>query len=422
MPLNISPEAATDSLNIFFLNPQNRDVLIHNVNVINYQDGSITASSDVLISNKQIQKVASAGSISSAEALVVDASGKYLSPGYSDMHAHVYPSFNLSNDLFLFLAKGITTVRIMWGSSYHVSLRDSIKNGLKVGPLLYVASGGFDGTAQVWPGAVITKSTVDIKRAIDDFKEKGFDYIKVYSSLPRDQYLELVNYAWEKGIPPIGHVPTSVDAYEAVAVRQYSIEHFSQVGASPYGSQAVFAESINNDVFFCPTLTILNRVIGSIPSYKTDWFELVSPEGQGFFERTRGQIPANNSFFLKNVELFKKLTSTGGKIISGTDTGIRYVLPGPSLHEEFLYYTQNGMTPVEALRTTTINVADYLNDTKVGVIEEGALANLVLLNANPLTDIRNTEQIAGVVTNGQWISSDKISYILQLIRASYKGK
>lgn len=414
--LNITSEAARDSLDQFFLNPKPHNLVIKNVSIVSVESGTISDKMDVFVLNKKIDAIVSAGAVPADGFITVDGTGKYLLPGFADMHVHVYPGKDLSNDLFLFLAKGITRVRVMWGSRYHVALRDSINKGLKVGPRMFVASGGFDGTSQFWPGSIVTHSSEEVRTSIDALKEIGFDYVKVYSSLPHDQYFELITYAWKQGMPPVGHVPIGVDAFEAVRNRQSSIEHFSQVAASAYGAQVVFESSVGEDVYFCPTLTVLNRVVASIPTYQTPWLDHVSGDGRNFFERTRGLIPPTNQMFERNKALFQRLIDVQGNIISGTDTGIRYVLPGISLHEELQYYTQAGMSAVDVIKTTTVNVSNYLGEDKSDV-EIGAIADLVLLYDNPLADIKNTEKISGVIVGGQWISSSQIDHILQLIKA-----
>ncbi len=410
---------AQDSLEVFFENWNIQKLVITNVNVITMQNETLGESKDVFVSEGLIERIEDFNPDNHNGYEVIDGSGKYLIPGLADMHTHLIPDENLGYDLFLFLAQGVTTVRIMWGFLNHVAVRDSINNGSLLGPNVYVASAGFDGLNKTWPGSVNTSSIEEVRDYVDAYKDANFDFIKVYSGLPRNEYFELVEYAWENDIPPVGHVPSVVDYSEALSAGQYSIEHFTNFLGSSSGTNDLLNQLRDLDVYNCPTLSVLSRVSTNISQFRDiTWYEYISPEGKDFFDQTKPTF-AVNSAFDRNKELTLQVHQSGGKILSGTDTGIRYVLPGISLHEELEYYASIGLTNFEVLEASTTIVADFLNKENTGKILPNYKADMVLLGSNPLVDISNTQDIQGVVVGGIWISSTTIDDTLELIKKYY---
>lgn len=409
-----------DSLDLFFNSPEKMDVVFTNVNVVTMQKEEVLINKDVFVSNGLIKEIVNSGTSNTDNYLTIDAKDKYLSPGLSDLHIHPVSTNHLIYDLFLYLAKGLTTVRVMWGFDEHVELRNRINAGEFLGPNMYVASAGFDGANNTWPGAINTSSVEEIRSQIDRLSEKKYDFIKVYSGLNTSQYLELVEYAWTKGIPPIGHVPSRVDAKDAIS-KLKSISHLGKFRSSSLADDQLFTALASSSTAICPTMTVLNRIKGNESVYLNEWYEFVSPEAKTLYDYTKNTLLSSTFYYESISNVLEKIHNSGATIIAGTDTGIRYVLPGVSLHEELGYYVETTMTPYEALRTATTNAATFLEDDLSGTIKVGNKADLILLESNPLIAIESTEKILGVMKDGHWISSEKIDEVLSLIRSYYKS-
>lgn len=408
-----------DSLDHFFSQSEGVATVFTNVDLISMNSASILRGQDVFVKDGTIVSIASTGTQLTDGYQVVDGTQKYLMPGLADMHIHPIVSDHLIYDYFLFLAKGITTVRVMWGFDGHVELRDKINTGQIFGPTVYVASAGFDGSNKSWPGAINTYSISDVKSQIDEFSSKGYDFIKIYSGINTTQYNELIDYAWEKGIPPIGHVPNSVDAADALS-RQHSISHLGKFLSSNLNETELYNQLASSSTAVCPTLTVLNRIRGREASYTGEWYDLISPDAREFYDETAHTLMSSESYAKTVSRVLKKIDDADGLIIAGSDMGIRFVLPGIALHEELEHYANAGLTPFRTLKTATINPAKFMSDDLSGRIESGYKADLVLLNSNPLDNVSNTEDIAGVMKDGRWLSYDNIEEVLSWIRSYYK--
>lgn len=408
------------------LTVRNLPYVVRNVNLITMESDKVMTGMDVYVKDGKIEKTVIAGNPDSGYE-IIDGTNRFLIPGLADMHVHFIddPEYNQYN-AFLFLANGITTIRLMWGVEGNIALRNKINTGEILGPRMVVASGGFNGSVPLWPGTVITSSTEDVRLRVREFKTKGYDFIKIYSNIPKDQYDALIDESYKEGLKPIGHLPQQVDLTYAIRQKQYSIEHlggFSNltIGAEAF-SEAVYA-SLTNNTWHCPTVIVQNRYSALVSRYKgEEYYELISPGWKSWYTYPLAQPPTNNptSGHLNRIEVLSELHQAGVNIISGTDMGIRYLYPGVSLHEELRYYVEAGFTPYEALKTSTKNVSLFLQDPTIGTIQIGNYADLLLLNANPLINIDNLKSIEGTVTRGIWLSKDDINEIKELLRDLYR--
>jgi hypothetical protein len=265
--------------------------------------------------------------------------------------------------------------------------------------------------------------------------------VKVYSLLPRDAYFGIADESKRQGISFVGHVPFAVSAAEASDAGQKSIEHLTGIllgcsyketelrneivkarspGARSRGegvelldtfsdrkAKDLFALFVKNQTWQCPTLTVLrsNAYLGD-QSFRNDGRLKYIPRPMR--ERWGQRIANRNDsdyvkrVFKKEVEIVGVMQRAGVPLLAGTDTGNPFCFPGFSLHDELALLVIAGLTPSEALRTATLNPAKFLGlDKTLGTIEQGKIADLVLLDADPLADIRNTQRINAVISNGR---------------------
>jgi imidazolonepropionase-like amidohydrolase len=406
-------------------------------------------------------------------AVVVDATGKFLIPGLWDMHVHGYEQDYLP----LFIANGVTGIRIMWGMPLHHEWRKEIESGSLLGPRMLIASAIVDGPKPVWPGSLTAGNAAEGRQAVLEARQSGADFVKVYSLLPREAYFAIADEAKKQGIPFEGHVPIAVSAGEASAAGQKSIEHLTgilpacssredyllkssqealatvltttdepasiiprtlhlgQVALetySPLRAEALFAEFKTNHTWQCPTLTVLHNITfiddpslarDSRLKYMSRDIRLSWDPARDFrFQnRTSEDIALGKKVYQKELELVGAMQRAGVDILAGTDTGNPYCLPGFGLHDELGLLVQAGLTPMQALQAATLNPARFMGREKdLGTIEPGKLADLLLLDANPLADIANTRKIDAVVYGGRLYSRTALDGMLARVETFAK--
>ncbi len=399
--------------------------------------------------------------------MVVDGTGKFLIPGLSDMHVHWYDKDYLP----LFIANGVTSVRLMWGMPLHHEWRKEIEQGSLLGPRLLIASVIVDGPKPIWPDTITAANETEGRKAVTEARQTGADFVKVYSLLPRDAYFAIADEAKRQGIPFAGHVPVSVSVEEASAAGQKTIEHLTGIlqacssheadllrsaqealqtiltttnsplsivaeeihedqlalkTYSPEKAEAVFSEFKKNHTWQCPTLTVLRlatyaddpasftndvRLKYMPPEVRSQWGQL----GNGSRMKSRAAYDPElaRKVFQKEIEIVGAMHRAGVEILTGTDTLNPYCYPGFSLHDELGLLVQSGLTPMEALQAATLNAARFMDREKeLGTIEPGRLADLVLLDADPLQDIHNTTKIRAVFANGHFFDRSALDKLL----------
>ena len=426
----------------------------------------------VVVTADRISRLAKAGQAAiPANAEVIDASGKFLIPGLWDMHIHWYDK----NYLPLFVANGVTGVRVMWGAPTHHQWRKDIESGKLLGPRMYIASPIVDGPKPFWQGSMAVSDAAQGRDAVVKVKRDGADFVKVYSFLPRDAYFAIAEEAKKQGIPFEGHVPLAVSAEEASEAGQKSIEHMTGIlpacstkeadllketqgdlagilssdkpitairsarsaerqrialeTFSQQKAEALFAQLKKNHTWQCPTLTVLRSFVSIYdPSFTNDpRLKFMPREIRASWDPTKDVRLKNTSpqeketqkkVYEKNVELVGEMQRAGVDIIAGTDVLNPYCFPGFSLHDELGLLVQAGLTPMQALQAATSNAARFMNrENDLGTIETGKLADLVLLDANPLDDIANTRKINAVVYGGRLYPKPALDDMLNKVEA-----
>ena len=407
------------------------------VSLIDVTGGPTRRDTTVLINGDRISAIGESAKLSvPAGAKVVDATGRFLIPGLWDMHVHWY----IRDSLTLFTANGVTSVRQMFGTSDLLRWRDEIAKDSLLGPRMEVASPIIDGPNPVWPNSISVGNEEEGRKAVRKVKQWGADFVKVYSLLPRDAYFGIADEAKRQGITFVGHVPYSLSPGEASDAGQKSIEHLTGIliecsdketelrdevqkvrssGArtrfqatmlETYDEKKateLFARFVKNQTWQCPTLTVLrSKVYLGDEKFRRDGRLKYIPRQiqQRWSLRLANRNESDNGkeVFQKELEIVGAMQKAGVPILAGTDTGNPLCFPGFSLHDELALLVIAGLTPVEALRSATLNPAKFFGlDQTLGTIEEGKTADLVLLDADPLADIRNTQRINAVVANGR---------------------
>lgn len=352
----------------------------------------------VVIRDGRIERIAPDDVELGADVEKIEAEGLFVLPGLVDMHVHL-----TEEDVPAYLEAGVTTVRDLWGWSEVARIRDEVRAGSIRGPRVLAASPGLDGDPPARPQSWIVVDPAEADGLVAGFVTEGWDFIKLYQNLSLAVYRALTDAAARRGIIPVGHVPTAVPLDTALR-RQRSIEHLEGYDKALTGRRlrafASWAEVNDPDgtaitglarrtaqagVWNCPTLLVAARALEN---------NLSPRERDRAVESRRAMVWA--------------LHQEGARILAGTDGGLP-VVPAGSLTEELVELTRAGLTPYDALRAATANAAEFLGlEQEIGRIFEGARADLVVLEANPLDDVRATERPVGIVLAGEWLRADAI--------------
>lgn len=447
-------------------------VVFTNVNVVDVRDGHVERNLNVVIRDGHIAAVGEHAVIEpSRNVRVVNAAGKYLIPGLWDMHVHtdfVTPQWDPKIIYPLYIANGITGVRDMGGDwSALRERRDQIEKGEMLGPHLFVG-GPFLVDAKADAQTIQVKSSEDARAAVDKLASEGADFIKILSKLSRESYFAIAEESKKQNLHFVGHVPLAVTASEASVAGQYSIEHLTgialacssqetalreqaqsatakrdwpallaanQQASATYDEQkakALFDTFVKQSTWQVPTLiwTKTQSTIDAAHWAPDPRLKYVPASVQKEWDQKQivAQTPAAILGDYKNdaahePELVKAMLQRGVNFMAGSDGPDPFVFPGSSLHDELELLVSAGMTPAQALQSATIHPAQFMVKLdKYGLVETDHVADLVLLDANPLDDIRNTRKIAAVVLGGKYYSRHDLDKMLSDVESSAKEK
>jgi imidazolonepropionase-like amidohydrolase len=414
---------------------------IKNVNVITMnQLGSIIKNATVVVSDNHIESI---NGVIPKGATMIDGKGKWLIPGLIDMHVHLptdayfgqkiptqHPDFIISTQDIMtpLIANGVTSVLDLNATMETFGQKKEIEKGYVIGPRIALAALINGGMGQ----GRIANTAEEGRLTVRNAKTEGYDFIKIYSKINTETYQAIIDEASKLGLKTIAHIP---DVFKG-KLEQAFIPHVGMVAHAEEFSKHSENFSIEdaqrfaqlakrNRTWLSPTLTTMVWIakqthsldyVKSSPTLKyvhpllqskwitaNNYVKNATAERAVYFDRMV-------QFQFQLVKLFK---DAGVPIVAGTDAGVSGVVAGFSLHDELQLLVEAGLTPEEALHSATILPAQWLGiDKRVGSIEKGKYADMVLLEGNPLEDINNTRKIAGVCINGKWLDKGKINTML----------
>lgn len=454
------------------------DLAITSVAVVDVERGSLLPNQTVLIQGGRITAVLpSARARLASTTRVIDGTRKYVIPGLWDMHAHLHGSGNPAGiELPLFVAHGVTGVRIMGadrpslnpmvapGLAQHREMQARITAGTLTGPrLLALASWAVNGAAGIsdsMPGYYRARTRDEGRQLARYFKERGFDFIKIYNNVSREGFLGLAEEARAIGLPFAGHEPAALSAIELSNAGQKSIEHsriflfncFAGADSMQKGllrtsatqrrrrmvdeydprmCAEVFRVFGRNGTYITPTHgTRKMDAFADDSAYRRDARMKYIPLRQqmAWHADANGMVASDSSaagrksymdFYTKGLTLTREAYRAGVPVMVGTDAGDSFVFAGSSVHDELDELVKAGLTPAEALRAATLSGARYLERTaEFGTVQAGRAADLVLLDGNPLDDIRNSRRIHAVVLAGRPLDRGRLDSLLASVEVA----
>ena len=381
---------------------------------------------------------------------VIDGKGKFLIPGLWDMHTHLAYVGDVTCTTLV--AYGVTSVRDPGGALDTVDwFRARIDQGTLIGPRIFRAGPVLDGSKPGSQDRLVIDTADDGLRAVSYVKARGVDFIKVHNGAPPAAYFAMLAEARKQGLAVVGHIPLDVDPGEAIDAGHQSVEHIVSLFEGPVRrkvatgmardqAMAEFTDAeaarlarkmVAKGTWFDPTLVFY--------WYKAHQWEVraandpreryVTASARAF-QKVFTPLPDNPDIrrafaagFERFLEITRILHREGVRFLVGTDMAAATPYPGSSVHEELAWLVKAGLTPMEAIVAGTRNAAEALGRLgDLGTIENGKLADLALLDADPIADITNTQKIAAVVANGRLFRREALDKLLAQVAKDAPGR
>lgn len=390
----------------------------------------------VVVTNQRIATVGPARAVRPPKGTrTVDARGKFVIPGLWDMHVHETAAPGVPP---LHIANGVTGIRDMYAVPGTLGkVREAIADGRMAGPRIVASGGTVTGPNAEGRDNVIVTTADQARAAVGRLKSQGVEFIKVYNQLPRAAYFGLAEECRRLGLPFAGHTPDAISTTEAANAGQRSIEHLDAVlldcsrerdslrwfkrfettriveTFDPTRAQALFAVYRDRGTWHCPTLTVLRAMGADATAFGNPNFRYLPSWKPRRGQVNAGEVEFRRAFLQKAVEVTGLMYHAGVRLLAGTDTGFEYVLPGFSLHEELELFVKAGIPPAAVLRIATLGAAEFLGrETEMGTVTNGKLADLVLLDADPLASISNARTVRAVIADGRYYDRAALDAIL----------
>ncbi|MBL7261189.1 amidohydrolase family protein [Paractinoplanes lichenicola] len=410
------------------------------------------------------------------DARVLDGRGKYLIPGLADMHTHATGIDATEPEMYV--VNGVTTTREMSANEPAIGWQREIDSGVRVGPRWIVGSAIVDGSPSLWEGLgvpyVAVADAAEARAAVRAQAAAGAAFIKTYSRLSRESFHAIAAESRRAGLPFLGHVPDFVPVTEASDAGLHTIEHLFEfwydtsrdeewlrreiarirVAGGDYAgwftrlhpvefaaarshdrdkAARLFERLARNGTRVTPTLTVhwTCDTPQDVP-HDDPRFRYVSADTLAYWQwctdtiylkgRTAKESAERQELFVRRLRLAGEMARAGVPLMTGTDLGTSYLMPGFSLHDELRLLVRAGVSTAQVLRAATLEPALSLGRHDQGLVTRGHVADLVLLDADPLRDIAATAQINSVVVRGKLIDAAARQRMLAGIEAAARAK
>lgn len=422
--------------------PAARPIVIRNVTLIDGRNAVAQRDMTVIISDRHFSVIGPAAAIKDPpEAEIIDGTGKFAIPGLWDMHVHLTMVTEIACPVLI--ANGVTGVRDMGGSLELVDwMRHRIADGTIPGPHVFRAGPFVDGSKPGSADRLVLWNADDGRKAVGFLQARGVDFIKVHNGAPPEAFFALLKEAAAKRIPVTGHIPVEVDPAAAIDAGYKSIEHIVSLfegpvrkkvaqGKTQEAAMAEFTDEearklarlmVKKNAWLDPTLIMYWSI-----AHQADFKEHPDPRDRYTSKSAREfwkifpDRPSTPEARKKLDEAFNRALEIAGifhsekvRFLVGTDLAGRNIFPGFSVHDELALLVKAGLTPMETIVAATRHSAELLGkQDKLGTLEQGKVADLVLLDQNPLEDIANTKKINAVIANGRLFRRPELDAMLE---------
>ena len=446
--------------------PASVAVAFVDVNVIPMDTERVLRHQTVIVRNGEIVEIGDARRIKiPAGAQRIDGRGKFLIPGLSDMHVHLFtddefPAALAEDEFKIMIAHGVTTIRLMTGTPEQLVLRGKSAREEILAPAIYAASPQFTGRKS--SNAFVVTTELEARAAVTKSKQDGYDFIKVTTFLQPEVYEAIVDEARKQNIRVVGHADSrSIGLTRALKAGQ-QIEHLDSYleallpGSSPvkgsvsdiylynpknwesldYLDESKIPElarlTVQSNPFVTPTLHLFKFTFGKgrteesfksqpdIRFYPQKTIDLWMGVSRKYLA-TAAPIEKRERYIAIRNKIVKAIYDAGGRVMAGSDTPEWLMLYGHTLHLELVDLRDAGLSNYAALEAATRNPALFFGKlSKTGTIEKGKNADLVMLEANPLEDIANTQKRVGVMLKGKYYPQVEMNQWLDKIAPRFQ--
>tara|TARA_R110002096_G_scaffold39845_6_gene108702 strand:+ start:12264 stop:13682 length:1419 start_codon:yes stop_codon:yes gene_type:complete len=441
-------------------------ILIKDVSIIDIESGTTIPQQSILIENGRITNIFPSGAIAYAAHTEIEATGMYVIPGLWDMHVHLRGGSALADEnknlLPLYITNGVTTVREAGGdiTPQILQWKQEISENTLVGPTIFTSGPKLDGKNSTWPGSLELQSKEDVTHALDSLVALGVEFIKIYdSTLSEEIYLEILRQAEARGLKTTGHLPMSVILDDALDAGLDGIEHLYYVLKGASGKEQEITDLVRNGklsfwgavrelldsydeekatklfqkmalkkVAVTPTIYIdeVLSFLHEVDHSNDIELNYIGEEIQKTYarrlntalKRTEASKRFEAELHHKFKSIIKPMFDAKVMLLTGSDNGAfnSYIYAGSSLHKELEKFVESGLTPIEVLQSSIINGATFFGvQDSIGTIEIDKKGDLLILNANPLEDIKNTTTIEAVIHNGKSYSKKDLQQFFKKI-------
>lgn len=404
----------------------NNSYIITNVNIVPMNQDTVLIGKMVFIKDGIIEKIADTIDVDGVE--LFDAKNKYLTPGLIDMHVHVWDRYELG----LYLSNGVTAVRNLWGMPMHLRIKEDVIKDNIFSPVFFTTGPKLTGREFIGDDNLNLTNPREAKEKVISYKDRGYDLIKTYYGLEKEIFDAVLEQAKISQIDIVAHPSQKVPFLYHLNPQIKSIEHAEEIVQQPLQfdldtlklQPIIDSISYSKHTSYCPTITVFNNIYQMMIDdsiLDSESLEFMNPlikkvDSKNQFERwfNAKQNDSTEVSRIKNqhdfhITIVQKLHETGANIICGTDAGIGVTLPGFSIHEELQFYKEAGLSNYEVLKTATVNASKtHSIMNSMGTIEAGKIANLLLVDENPLLKLSSLENPTYVFVKGRKLDRETL--------------
>lgn len=404
----------------------NNSYLIKNVNVIPMSQDTILVHQMVYIKDGIIEKIADTIKVNSIQ--VFDGENKYLTPGLIDMHVHIWDRYELG----LYLSNGVTAVRNLWGMPMHLRIKEDVLEDNIFSPAFFTTGPKLTGSEFIGDDNLNLSNPNEAKEKVIEYKERGYDFIKTYYGLDKEVFDAVIEQAKISELDIVAHPSQKVPFSYHLNTKIKSIEHAEEIVQQPlqFDLDTVKLQTIIDSISqskhtrYSPTITVFHNIYQMMMDdsiLDSESLEYMNPlikmdDSKRQFERwytAKQEDPTTVERIKKQHEfhmtIIKKLHEAGVTIICGTDGGIGVTLPGFSIHKELNFFKEAGLSNYEVLKTATVNASQtHAIMNQLGTIEQGKIANLLLVDENPLVELSSLKNPTYVFVKGRKLNRETL--------------